>query len=95
MLLTQLQSNREAILAMAERCGLSDIRVFGSVAREEETEKSDIDLLVNVANANDPLAFVDFQQEMEQRFNRKVDLAFERGLYHAIKDRVLSEAKPL
>lgn len=95
MLFDQLKAQRSQILALADQCGLSDIRVFGSVAREEETQDSDIDLLVNVATADDPLAFIDFKQELETRFGRKVDIVFERGLYHAIKDRVLSEAKPL
>lgn len=95
MLLHDLQAQREEILGFAKICGLSDVRVFGSVAREEDTAESDIDILVNVANSDDPLAFIDFKHDMEARFGRRVDIVFERGLYHAIKDRVLSEAKPL
>ena len=55
-----LQQNRGEIIAIATRKGLADVRVFGSVARGEETENSDIDLLVNVANTSDPFAFLDF-----------------------------------
>lgn len=95
MLLSELQAQRTEILELASQCGLSDIRVFGSVARGEETEGSDIDLLVNVADASDPLAFVDFQLALEERLKRKVDIVFERGLYHLMREQVLSEATPL
>lgn len=83
------------ILASAARHGLKDVRVFGSVARGEETDSSDIDLLVNVNRADDPLAFVDFQEEISALFSRKVDVVFERGLYHLLRPRVLQECKPL
>ena len=42
-----LQSRREDILAVALRHGAFNVRVFGSVARGEETQSSDIDFLVD------------------------------------------------
>jgi len=90
-----LQQNRGEILSLAARKGLADIRVFGSVARGEETENSDIDLLVNVENTSDPFAFLDFQAGIEKIFSRKVDIVFESGLYHAMRERILSEEKPV
>ena len=90
-----LQQNRGEIIAIATRKGLADVRVFGSVARGEETENSDIDLLVNVANTSDPFAFLDFQADMSKMFSRKVDLVFESWLYHAMSERILNEAKPV
>lgn len=90
-----LKQHRTEILAIAARKGLSDVRVFGSVARGEETENSDIDLLVNVANTSDPFAFLDFQADMSQMFSRRVDIVFESGLYHAMREKILSEAKEI
>ncbi len=90
-----LKKCRLEILALADRSGLSNIRVFGSVARGEENEKSDIDLLVNVEKTDDPLAFLDFQDNISKMFSRKVDIVFESGLYHALRERVLNEAKPV
>jgi hypothetical protein len=48
MLLTRknLAERREAILELARRYGASDVRVFGSVARGDNTEESDLDLIV-------------------------------------------------
>lgn len=94
-LLDDLRARRGEILALATRCGLSDVRVFGSVARGEETADSDIDMLVNVADASDPLAFVDFQDGVSLAFHRKVDVVFERGLYRMLRERILHEATPL
>ena len=90
-----LKARREEILALAKQCGLKDVRVFGSVARGDEMPDSDVDLLVNVADAGDPLAFVDFQESVSRLLSRKVDLVFESGLYHMLRDPILSEAKPL
>ena len=90
-----LKQNRTEILALAARKGLSDVRVFGSVARGEETEDSDIDILVNVTKTDDPFAFIDFQNDLSKMFSRKIDIVFESGLYHAMRDRILNEAKPV
>jgi predicted nucleotidyltransferase len=90
-----LRSRREEILALAASKGLKDLRVFGSVARGEDTPESDIDLLVNVADASDPFAFIDFQEDLSRLFSRKIDLVFESGLYHMLRNRILGEAKPI
>jgi predicted nucleotidyltransferase len=45
-----LKQNREKIYAIAAKHGVSNIRVFGSVARGEETKKSDVDLLVKMSS---------------------------------------------
>jgi predicted nucleotidyltransferase len=91
----RLKERRLEILDLAVRSGLSNIRVFGSVARGEENEDSDIDLLVNVEKTNDPFAFIDFQNDLSKMFSRKVDIVFESGLYHALREHVLNEAKPV
>ena len=90
-----LQQHRNEILSLATLKGLCDVRVFGSVARGKETENSDIDLLVNVANTSDPFAFLDFQEAISTMFSHKVDLVFESGLYHAMRNKVLQEAKEI
>lgn len=90
-----LKQNRTKILAIAARKGLTDIRVFDSVARGEETENSDIDLLVNVAKTDEPFAFLDFQEDLSKLLSRKIDIVFESGLYNAMRSQILNEAKPI
>jgi predicted nucleotidyltransferase len=99
-----LQENREDILALAAKHGAFNVRVFGSVARGEETETSDIDLLVDYDLQKVSAWFpggllMDLQDllvgEASQNENRKVDIVTEQGLSHLIKERVLAEAKSL
>lgn len=93
----EIVANREEILRIAAKCGLKDIKIFGSVARGEETEDSDVDFLVT----SDPDSSVGgwapfgFPVEVEEIIGRRVDMVFEKGLYHMIRDRVLNEARPL
>ncbi len=49
-----LQAKREEILRIAERHGARNVRVFGSVARGEATEESDIDLVVSTTEHTSP-----------------------------------------
>ena len=97
-----LQQKREDILAVAAKHGAFNVRVFGSVARGEETETSDIDLLVDYDLQKVSAWFpggllMDLQDLLvgtaSQNENRKVDIVTEQGLSHLIKDRVLAEAK--
>ncbi|MEK6747220.1 MAG: nucleotidyltransferase domain-containing protein [Pseudomonadota bacterium] len=95
-LLDELRKNREKILAIAKDCGLKDVRVFGSVARGQEREDSDIDILVNrIKDVNMGLQIFGFPVALEEIFHRKIDFVFEPTLHWVIKDDVLKEAKPI
>lgn len=95
-LLDELRKNREKILAIAKDCGLTDVRVFGSVARGEEREDSDIDILVNrIKDVNMGLRTFGFPVALEEMFRRKIDFVIEPTLHWVIKDEVLKEAKPI
>jgi predicted nucleotidyltransferase len=95
LLLEQLRAQKSELLSLAERCGLGNIKVFGSVARGEETPESDIDFLVDYRTGSDPLGFVDFQDAVSVLTKRKVDIVFEKGLSHLLRDRIHQEAVPL
>ena len=90
-----IRSNRQAILALAERFGVRDIRVFGSVARHEAGEQSDIDFLVEFSPGASLLTHAAFQRELSELLGRKVDVASVRGLKEQIRNTVLQEAVPL
>lgn len=94
--LSQLHSQRGEILAVAARCGLKDIKIFGSVARGEERPDSDIDFLVTYdPGSKKGWEAFEFPIAMERMFGRRVDMVFESGLYHFIRDAVLKEARPI
>ncbi len=68
------------------------IGYFGSFARNEQTEDSDIDIIVSL---NKPLgwAFFDLQYLLEKELNRKVDLVSIKALKEQLKDSILKETK--
>lgn len=90
-----LVEHRAALLALAERHGLCNVRVFGSMARGAAEETSDVDLLVEVRPGNSALALGGMLVDAEELLKRRVDVVTEGFLYPAIRNRVLREAVPL
>jgi len=90
-----LAAKRADILALAAARGVSRVRNFGSVARGEDREGSDVDLLVDVPAGTSLLHIVGLQLEIEDALGVKVDLCTERELHPALRSRILAEARPL
>lgn len=90
-----LQAKREEVLRIAARHGARRIRVFGSVARGEADERSDIDFLVDLEPGRSLLDLGGLQVELERLLGRPVDVVTERGLEARIRERVLREAIPV
>ncbi len=90
-----LQEKRGVILQLAAKHGARNVRVFGSVARHEANEQSDIDLLVETAEHTSPWFPVGFIQDLEELLGRKVDVVTENGVYWLLRRRILKEARPL
>ncbi len=91
-----LRDKREEILAIAEKHGACNVRVFGSVARGEADEKSDIDLLIDYSlDKVTPWFPAGLMLELQDLLGRKVDVVTVKGLKERIRDRVLQEAVPL
>ena len=88
-----LYDQRSQILAIAEKHGTYNVRVFGSVARGEATEDSDIDFLVDYnLEKITPWFPGGLLIDLERLLNRKVDIATVDMLKERIRDRVLHEA---
>ncbi len=91
-----LRNQSEMILAIAAKHGAYNLRVFGSVARGEANEQSDIDLLVDYSlDRITPWFPAGLKLELEKLLGRKVDIATEPALKDRIRDQVLKEAIPL
>lgn len=95
-LLEELHQNREKIYAIAEKYGISNIRIFGSVARGEETSASDIDMLVSISK-HKGMGFdlIRFEREFSEKFNAKTDVISENGVHHLLKEKIFGEAVAL
>jgi hypothetical protein len=90
-----LREKREEILRIAARHGARNVRVFGSVARREADERSDIDLVVEFEPGRSLLDHAALWLELQELLGCKVDVVSDRGIKPRIRDRVLREAVPL
>ena len=90
-----LQEKREDILRIAEKHGASNVRVFGSVARGEAGPDSDIDFLIDVGPVHSSWFPAGLIIDLQGLLERKVDVVTADALHWFIRDRVLSESKPL
>ncbi|MGH9897880.1 MAG: nucleotidyltransferase family protein [Pyrinomonadaceae bacterium] len=79
---------------LIEICRQNDITmlgVFGSVARAENTDQSDIDLLVRFSSRKSLLALVTLERQFSTTLGRRVDLLTEAALSPYLRDRILRE----
>lgn len=93
--LETLRTRRAELLALAEAYKAENVRVFGSVARGEATETSDVDLLVHFKPGASLFDLMDLQEETAALLKTRVDVVSDKGLSPYLKDRILSEATPV
>ncbi len=91
----QIQLNRENIIRLAKRYGVIDMRLFGSVARGEDTPESDIDFLVDMEPGRSLFDLGGLLVDLENLLGCKVDVMTEKSLHWYIREKVLREARPL
>jgi hypothetical protein len=90
--LESLRQRKAEIENLAARYGAHGVRVFGSVARNEDTNDSDIDVLVEMSDEASLLDLVEFQQALEAMLNRRADVLTVRGINPHLRERILAEA---
>ena len=90
-----LKEKRDEILSIATKYGAFNVRIFGSVARGEDTADSDVDFLVELEPGRNLLDRIALMQDLEDLLERKVDVATVKGLREYFRDRILREALPL
>ena len=93
--LDALRARREGILAIAERYGAHNVRIFGSVARGEADERSDVDVLVDLDAGRTLLDLGGLLMDLQDLLGVSVDVATEGMLKERIRTRVLESAVPL
>lgn len=90
-----IEQHRAEILALAERHGVRDVRVFGSMARGDADDASDVDLLVSLPPERTGLALGGLLMDVQDLLRRRVDVVTEASLHPAFRERVLDEAQAL
>lgn len=81
----RLRRHRERLLDVAGRYGVTDVRVFGSVARGDSDEHSDVDLLVDVPPATSLFALVALERELSEVLGAPVDVVPTEGLKERVR----------
>ena len=90
-----LKQKREKVIETAARFGATNVRIFGSVARGEATEASDIDILVTMAPGRSLMDLGGLLVELQELLGTDVDIVTEKGLRPRIREQILKDAVPL
>ena len=93
--LEDMRSKRGEILRMAAKRGARNVRIFGSAARGEVDERSDVDVLVDMEPGRSLLDMGGLLMDLRELLGRNVDVVTEPSLHWYIRDRILREAVPL
>ena len=91
----EIKNHRDEILVIAGKYGIHNVRVFGSVARGEQSEDSDLDLVVTMDKDRSLLDRIGFMQDVEDLLHIKVDVVNENALHELIRESVLQEGVEL
>ena len=90
-----IENHRIKILDLADRHGVRNVRVFGSMARGDADDASDVDLLVSLSPERSGLALGALLMDVQGLLNRRVEVVTENSLHPEIRDRILKEAQTL
>lgn len=86
-----IEALQRAKAELASRFKVQEIGIFGSMARGEQREESDIDIVVDLDKDADLLDLIGLSQYLEERLRQKVDVVPKAALRQEIRERVLKE----
>jgi len=94
-----LRRERSRIVSFLTERGARDVRVFGSVAREEDDDRSDLDLMVDLetprSTGSELLVVLGLSEELSAMLGTHVDVVTPRTLKPEVREAALAEAIPL
>lgn len=82
---------KEKIFPILKRNNIKRAGLFGSVVKGNDTETSDIDILVELDSEISLIEFIRIKLELEDNLNRKIDLVEYKAIKPRLKERILSE----
>ena len=91
----RLRQRRKAITETAAKRQAHNVRVFGSVARGEDNEASDIDILVDLEHGVSLVDLIGLERDLRELLGVDVDVVPADMLKPRIRDHVLRDAVPL
>jgi predicted nucleotidyltransferase len=91
----QMQAVKDKISEILRKNGVERAAFFGSIVRDEMTEESDIDILIEFEGRRSLLDLAHLKNELEDTVNRRVDLLTYKSLHPKLKDGILAEQVPI
>jgi len=88
-------NKREQVLALAAQHGAANVRIFGSVARNEASDESDVDMLVTFPKENSIFDLVALWLDLQDLLGREVSLVTDSMLRDRFQANVLEDAVTL
>jgi predicted nucleotidyltransferase len=88
-------THRTSVRRVVEAHQARNPRVFGSVARGDDTDTSDLDLLVDTTESTSLFDIAAIELELERLMGIPVHVTTVGALRGALRDRVLAEAEPV
>lgn len=92
---SKIKKIKTKIIPLAKASNMTYVGLFGSYARGDENEKSDIDLLVQFLKPITLIEFIQIENKLSKALNRKVDLVTEKALSPYLKPYVIKDLKVL
>lgn len=91
----KVRARRAEIKQLCARSGVSNLRVFGSVARGQETANSDLDLLVDLSPGTGLFTLVALRGVLERLLDARVDLVPSDSLKDGVRQQILNDTVSL
>ena len=80
---------------LKRKYGVDTIELFGSFVREEQTEKSDLDILITFSKPYNLWELIDVKEFLTKKLHMKVDLVPKDSVKPMLKEQILQEAIPI
>jgi len=86
-----IQTISRQIMPILKEAGVLKSSIFGSLARGEADEKSDVDILVEFPKGKDLFDLIDLEQKLADTLGLKVDVLTYRSVHHLFRDNIFKE----
>ncbi|MFZ2555556.1 MAG: nucleotidyltransferase family protein [Minisyncoccia bacterium] len=91
----KVEEIKQKAIPILKASGVTRSSLFGSYARGEEREDSDIDMLVEVPHGTSLFDLIGLQHELERALNKKVDLGTYTSINKYVRNTILEEQLPI
>jgi len=87
-----IQKLTKNLSTLREHYNVSELSIFGSVARNQATTSSDIDLLIDFSKTPGLFTYIELKHQLEDLLGAPVDLVTRKALKPQMRETIISEA---